>query len=184
MVSKPARLFAVTLAAAFVACGGGGGTPTGPASPPPGGFVGTAVPNEGWVHVAEGSAITYRNNPPASGPHYPVWLRYQEFTTALARGYWVHNLEHGAVVFLYRPDAAAATVTALRDVFRGLPNDPQCNHPRALMLPDPVMPRPVAVVAADWILEGDTVESLPIRDFVTQHRNHAPENICEGGSRP
>ena len=43
-----------------------------------------AVANEGWIHVAEGSAITYAHNPPASGPHYPVWLRYEEFTAALA----------------------------------------------------------------------------------------------------
>jgi hypothetical protein len=50
-----------------------------------------AVANEGWTHVTEGSAITYAHNPPASGPHYPVWLRYEEFTTAQARGYWVHN---------------------------------------------------------------------------------------------
>jgi hypothetical protein len=146
--------------------------------------VGTPIPNEGWVHVAEGSAITYRNNPPASGPHYPVWLRYQEYPGVIARGYWVHNLEHGAVVFLYRPDAPAATVTALRDVFRGLPNDPQCGHPRALMLQDPLMPHAEAVVAADWLLDGETVDAQAIRDFVAQHRNHAPENICEGGDRP
>jgi len=161
--------------------GGGGGVTDPPVTGPP---VGTPIPNEGWIHVAEGSAITYHNNPPASGPHYPVWLRYQEYTTVIARGYWVHNLEHGAVVFLHRPDASAATVNALRDVFRGLPNDPQCSHPRALMAVDPLMPRPVAVVAADWLLEGDTVDAQMIRDFVSQHRNHAPENICEGGDRP
>ena len=146
--------------------------------------MGTSVANEGWSHVTEGSAITYRSNPPASGSHYPVWLRYGEYTTAVPRGYWVHNLEHGAVVFLYRPDAPAGTVSALRDVFRGLPNDPQCGHPRALMLVDPLMPRAVAVVAADWLLDGDTVDAQRIRDFVTQHRNRAPENVCSDGSRP
>ena len=167
-----------------MACTGGGGSTTGPASPPPGATVGTPVPNEGWVHVPEGSAITYQHNPPASGPHYPVWLRYQEYVVAQARGYWVHNLEHGAIVLLYRPETPAATVTALRDVFRALPNDPQCNHPRALLTPDPLMPRPVAAVAADWILEGDTVDGQAIRDFAAQHRNRAPESICEDGARP
>ena len=176
-------LFVIALAAAFPGCGGGGGT-SNPEPPPTGPTVGTAVPNEGWVHVAEGSAINYQHNPPASGPHYPVWLRYQEYPTAQARGYWVHNLEHGAVVFLYRLDAPAATVSALRDTFRNLPNDPQCGHPRALMTPDPAMPRPVAVVAADWILEGETLEAQTIRDFVSQHRNRAPENICADGDRP
>jgi Protein of unknown function (DUF3105) len=182
MLWRVVCLFAVTSAAAFVGCTGS--ATTAPTPTPSGATVGTPIPNEGWVHVAEGSAITYQHNPPASGPHYPVWLRYQEFPGVIARGYWVHNLEHGAIVFLYRPDAPAATVTALRDVFRGLPNDPQCGHPRALMLQDPLMPHAEAVVAADWLLDGETVDAQMIRDFVLQHRNHAPENICEGGDRP
>jgi hypothetical protein len=182
MLRRVVCLVAVTSAAALAGCTGSATTT--PTPTPPGATVGTPIPNEGWVHVAEGSAITYQHNPPASGPHYPVWLRYQEYPGVIARGYWVHNLEHGAVVFLYRPDAPAATVTALRDVFRGLPNDPQCGHPRALMLQDPLMPHAEAVVAADWVLDGETVDAQAIRDFVAQHRNHAPENICEGGDRP
>jgi len=143
------------------------------------------VANEGWVHVAEGSPVTYAHNPPASGPHYPVWARYEEFTTPLARPYWVHNLEHGAIVFVYRPDASATTVTALRAAFRGLPNDPECGHPRALMTPDPLLARPVAVIAADWTLESDgAVDAQAIRDFTSAHRNHSPEDICAGGARP
>jgi len=175
-------LFWMIACAALAGCGGG--TTSNPEPPPTGAPTGTPVPNEGWIHVTEGSVINYQHNPPASGPHYPVWLRYQEYTTTQARGYWVHNLEHGAIVFLYRPDAPAASVSALRDTFRGLPDDPQCGHPRALLTPDPLMPRPVAVVAADWFLEGDTLQTQTVRDFVSQHRNHAPENICTDGERP
>jgi hypothetical protein len=144
-----------------------------------------AVPNEGWTHVPEGSAISYRNNPPASGPHYPVWLRYQEYASPMERGYYVHNLEHGAIVMLYRPDTPATLVTALQDAFRGLPDDPACGHPRALLTPDPLLPRAaVFVVAADWVLSADTVDAAAIRAFVLTHRNHAPENVCQGGTRP
>jgi hypothetical protein len=45
------------------------------------------------------------------------------------------------VVFLYRPDTAAATVDALRSVYRSLPADPACGLPRALLTPDPLMTR-------------------------------------------
>lgn len=184
-MSPRGRLLATVLCATLGACGGGGGG--GPADPGGGGSgptVGAQVANEGWAHVAEGSAINYQHNPPASGPHYPVWLRYQEYTTPQARGYWVHNLEHGAVVFLHRLDAPAASVAALRDAFRALPSDPQCGHPRALLTPDAGMPRAVAVVAADWILEGDSLDAQAVRDFVSQHRNRAPENVCADGARP
>src|SRR6185436_3007275 len=127
----------------MTACGGGG-SPTTPATPAPG-TPGTPVANEGWVHVAEGSTVVYTSNPPASGPHYPVWLRYQEYTQSLPRPYWVHNLEHGAVVFLYRPSASAATVQALTDAYRTLPDDPACGHKRAVLVPDPGLGREWAV---------------------------------------
>jgi len=142
------------------------------------------LPNEGWLHVPEGTPITYSHNPPASGPHYPVWLRYEIFTTPLARGYWVHNLEHGAIVFLYRPDTPASVVSALLDAYRALPNDAKCGDARALVTLDPAMPRPVAVAAANWLLEADGVDAAAIRDFVLAHRDRAPESVCGGGSRP
>jgi uncharacterized protein DUF3105 len=144
----------------------------------------SAVANEGWVHVAEGTPLTYLHNPPASGPHYPVWARYQAYTTALARPYWVHNLEHGAIVLVYRPDAPSAVVSALTDTFRALPNDPECGHPRALLTPDPLLARPVAAIAANFVLEGECASPDQIRAFALAHRNHAPEDICDSGTRP
>jgi hypothetical protein len=142
------------------------------------------VTNEGWVHVAEGSTVTYRANPPASGPHYPVWARYEAYTTALARPYWVHNLEHGAIVLLHRPDAPAAGIQSLRDTLAALPNDPACGAPRALLTPDPLLPTAFAAVAADHVLTGACVNAEAIRQFTLANRNHAPEDICQGGTRP
>src|SRR6185503_1451569 len=172
MVFRDARLIAVAVLA--VACGG----PTEPGPPPPDdpacAMTETGVANEGWNHVAEGSAVTYRHNPPASGPHYPVWLRYQAYTSAIARPYWVHNLEHGAIVLLHRPDAPAAAVSTLNEVLRSLPLDSECGHARALLLPDPLLDRPFAAVAANFALTGDCVSPSAIRSFTTAHRNRAP----------
>jgi plasmid stabilization system protein ParE len=176
---RAAATFAVLLLAG---CGGGSSPTTGSLMQTGSGV--SQVANEGWIHVPEGTAITYVHNPPASGPHYPVWARYEEFSAPLGRGYYVHNLEHGAIVFLYRPDAPAATISALRDVFRSLPADPECGHPRALMTPDPLIPRPISVVAADWLLEAESVDAAAIRTFASVHRSHAPEDICASGTRP
>src|SRR6266513_2515403 len=89
-----AGLLALVLVALGSACGKSGSSTTPSAPPADDGscaMAESAVPNEGWVHVAEGTTIAYQHNPPASGPHYPVWARYQEYTTAIARPYWVHN---------------------------------------------------------------------------------------------
>ena len=181
------RKWVVVLTISLAGCGSSGSTNT-PSTPPADTgsctMTESAVANEGWIHVAEGSTVNYQHNPPASGPHYPVWARYQAYTTAVARPYWVHNLEHGAIVLVYRPDAAPALVSALTDTFRALPNDPQCGHPRALLTPDPLLPRPVTAIAANFVLEGDCVSPDAIRRFALAHRNQAPENICESGTRP
>ena len=182
MMARVFRLLLFASATAFVGCSGSG--TTGPAPTPSGATVGTPVPNEGWVHVPEGSAITYQHNPPASGPHYPVWLRYEVYTTPMARGYWVHNLEHGGIVLLHRRDAPASVVTDLTNAYRSLPADPKCGDARALLTPDAEMPRPVAVVAANWRLDADGVDPEAIRAFVLAHRDQAPESICGGGTRP
>jgi hypothetical protein len=146
----------------------------------------TQVPNEGWSHVAEGSATTYAHNPPASGPHYPLWLRYEAFGGTQARGYWVHNLEHGAVVLLYRPDASADLRNTMLSTYNSLGNDPACGSVRALLTPDPLLPTGVnaAVVAANFTLTGACVNPDRVRQFNVAHRGQAPEQICAGGNRP
>jgi hypothetical protein len=180
---RHAALWLLVLAAA--GCGGG---PEAPSSlPPSSGSQGTVVvpvANEGWAHVLEGSIVRYTSNPPASGSHYPVWARYEEFTAVLPRGYWVHNLEHGAIVFAYRPDAPPAVVSALRGVYRALTPDAVCGHSLALMTPDPELPRPIAVLAADWALTADGVDAATITAFVAARRNRGPEQVCSPGVRP
>ena len=182
---RAVRGAALAVALLFGSCGGEG--PTGPTSPPgslpPGAPPATTVAPEGWAHVAEGAAVSYQSNPPASGPHYPVWARYREHAGAVPRGYWVHNLEHGAVVLLYRPDAPAAAVQELRQAFAALPNDPACGHRRALLTPDPLLPQPfVAAVAAHRVLMADRLDPAWVRSFVETFRGHGPEAVCADGS--
>jgi len=142
------------------------------------------VAGEGWMHVTEGSVITYAHNPPAGGPHYPIWARYMAFTAAIPRGYWVHNIEHGAIVLLYRPDADPTLIAALNAAYAAIPDDPMCGHPRALLTPDPDLDDVIAVSANGFVLEADCVDEPTILAFVTAHRNMAPENVCASGTYP
>ena len=184
-VRRSSLILAAGLAALMPMSGCGGGNPAAP-PPDPGtcSMQEAAVPNEGWSHVTEGSAITYAHNPPASGPHYPVWLRYEAYDNVMARGYWVHNLEHGGVVMLYRPSAPTGVIEAMKQTYRALPNDSACGHTRAVLTPDPLITTDVAVVAANFALSGSCVSSNAILQFVSAHRNHAPEQICDQGQRP
>lgn len=66
------------------------------------------TPQQGFNHVPAGTKVEYAACPPASGPHYsqagiaPVPPRFYEPDAGVGPGSWVHNLEHGFVVALYR----------------------------------------------------------------------------------
>ena len=85
--------------------------------------IGQTVPVEAADHVPEGTQITWKSRPPSSGPHYPVWSqKYGVLEEGLAPGYWVHNLEHGAVAVLYNcPDGCPDIVQQLKDLYPNLP---------------------------------------------------------------
>ncbi len=156
------------------------------------------VPNEPRVHIPEDQTPVYNHNPPVSGEHYPIWARWQIHTDPLARGYWVHNLEHGGVIFLYRPDAPQDLIDALIRVYNAIPNDDPCEHRRAVLTADPLLDVPWAVTVSGpeidpeggdlgvgYVIKADCIESeQALVDFAVQYRNHSVENICDEGFIP
>jgi hypothetical protein len=156
------------------------------------------VPNEWRVHIPEDQTPEYLSNPPVSGQHYPIWARWQIHTTAIPRGYWVHNLEHGAVVFLYRPDASQALIDALVRVYNAIPNDDGCDHPRTLLVPDPLLDVPWAVTVSGpeinpdggdlgvgYQIKADCIDSeAALVAFAVQFRNQSAESLCDEGFVP
>src|SRR5579883_1956952 len=115
-----------------------------------GDLLGVPVPDEGRVHVTEGSAINYRHNPPASGPHYPAPKDWGIYTTTIAPGYWVHNLEHGGVVVLYDCPAGCSQVVAeLQQAYQTFPKD-KYGEVKLLATPYSGLPNGVQVMAVAW----------------------------------
>jgi hypothetical protein len=142
-------------------------------------------PDEGWAHLPVGSEISYAANPPASGNHYPVWARYRIHDGVVPRPYWIHNVEHGAVVLLYRPDADPAQIAAVKAFHDASAGDPQCGaHRRMVVTADPELPTPVAMVAMGVVLTGSCVDDERWTEFVAQHRGQGREAVCVDGSYP
>ena len=57
--------------------------------------------------------LDYVLSPPMGGDHHPCWADWGIHGEELAPENWVHNLEHGGIVFLHAPDVPAADVEAL-----------------------------------------------------------------------
>lgn len=171
---------------ACVGCGCGvpAVTTTTTTLPPAVGCVTTQMPIRGFNHVPAGSDVAWDDDPPSSGSHYPIWARWGAYDQTIPRGYWVHNLEHGGVVLLHRPDAGDAVIAALHAAFDAIPLDPSCTHRRTILTPDPQMAPAVAVVSWGWQMVCDGVDQQAIVDFATARRGNGREDLCAQGGYP
>jgi hypothetical protein len=187
----------------LLVCGscGTGSTPSAyPASAPigPCAAVVQQQPIEGRTHVALCAVVDYRTNPPSSGNHYPIWASYKTYSSPIPEGFWVHDLEHGAVVLTYNCAVGAAAdsgtcndeIAAAAAMIASLPDDPECDalgqgvRRRSVLAPDPKLNVRFAASAWGWTLRADCFDDPVFRAFETAHYGHGPEDLCEDGEDP
>ena len=155
--------------------------------------LGYVQPDMGRQHVAVGTKVTYTYCAPASGNHFnvpgtsgPIPARvYGPNDQVLPQG-WIHNLEHGAIVILYRGDSAGATADGqaqLRALYDNFPNSPVCNIPKGQIAP--VMARfdqmssPFQAIVWGRVLPLDTLDQAKILAFYEQWGEKTnPEKQC------
>jgi uncharacterized protein DUF3105 len=113
------------------------------------------------THYPEGSAIPSNQwlRPPSSGPHWetvPQPQEYRMYDTPLPPGRWVHMLEHGAVVVLYRPDLCdSGCVQQLGTFYDNAPKSSLVGIRHLTVTPYQDMDHAIAVVAWGYIDEID-----------------------------
>jgi Protein of unknown function (DUF3105) len=89
----------------------------------------TPIPDEGHDQVQAGSQISYQHTPPASGPLYPPVIQYGLYEQDVQAGFWVHILERGGIVFLYKCGAECSTLKQeLGDMLDSVPAGEQTRH--------------------------------------------------------
>ena len=139
------------------------------------------------IHVDEGEVVTYATSPPNSGSHYARWARSGVYETALEPRNWVHNLEHGWVVILHRPDAPAETIETLKSLYADPPSDAQCRSgvTRLIVTPFDGLQSDVALIAWRRTLLLDTLDRDTLAAFFSRCRALSTElAVCADGSVP
>lgn len=120
------------------------------------------VTTEPASHVDEGAPLSYSHRPPSSGMHYgtvPQPQEYRMYDTPLTPGRWVHMLEHGAVVVLYRPDLCNdACVQQLGQFYDSAPRSSLVGIRHLAITPYSDMDHAIAVVAWGYLDEMDQVD--------------------------
>jgi hypothetical protein len=148
----------------------------------------------GREHVTTGAFVKYALCPPATGKHYnasgegPIHAGVFGPDDAVVPQGWIHNLEHGGLVLLYRctdGDSACSDAgqAALRQFNAGFPNSPICNLPVGSI--GPVVARfdqmktPYAALLWGLVLPLDTLDTNQIYTFFQQSGERTnPESLC------
>ena len=145
-------------------------------------------PIEGATHVSVCSPVTYLTKPPSSGNHYPIWAAYKCYASAIPEGFWVHNLEHGAIVLSYHcPGGCTADVAAAQAWIDALPDDPLCAvdagdaRVRVVMTPDANLDVKFAASAWGWTLRANCFDPVAFTAFSQAHYGQGPEVLCAEG---
>ena len=154
-------------------------TPTASPAPDASPAPGYVQDDMGRLHVAPGEVVKYTYCPPASGNHYfaaglgPIPARFYGVNDKTLPEGWLHNLEHGALVLLYRGDSEGATTEGQRELrafFDAFPNSPVCNI-TAGTIQGPVVTRfddmafPFAALVWGRVLPLQTLDTAAILDF-------------------
>ncbi|MDQ6748694.1 MAG: DUF3105 domain-containing protein [Candidatus Dormibacteraeota bacterium] len=140
-----------------------------------------AVPDEGHDHPTRPAPVTYKHQPPSSGNHYNdsgaprPWGNNQ---TALLAEEYIHNLEHGGVVMVYKCSGSECDdFYAQSQALSGqLPKDSTYGEVKFLTTPYQAMTPKFALLA--WDHEQDFSGFPPTSDvtaFYNRFVNQGPE---------
>jgi len=148
----------------------------------------------GRTHVEVGTRVKYAFCPPASGLHYnapgvagPITPRFYGSGETTIPQNWLHNMEHGGLVVLYRcasgDNCDQAQQDALRSFFSTFPNSPVCDIPKGAI--GPVITRfddmkfPYAALVWDEVLPLDAWDPAAVLAFFAQQGERTnPETQC------
>lgn len=155
---------------------------------------GAQTENQGSSHVAPGTEIRYPSCPPTSGSHYnargagPLPPGFYRPDDDAGPGGWVHNLEHGYVVAVYRCEGDTCPseddLQALRSFAANGPptqSAAACGYrSKVVVARFDQMATPFAVLAWDRALLLDSLDSTRMQAFAQRAiEATAPEpNAC------
>jgi Protein of unknown function (DUF3105) len=135
------------------------------------GCVARSFPNEGRGHTT--SSVKYRTNPPTSGRHNPVAADDGPYAQSPGDEHLVHSLEHGRIVFQFRPSAPEKLKGQLKSLFD---EDPY----HVILVPNAAMPYEVAATAWTEMLGCKRASDGmfdALRAFRQRNRDRGPEFV-------
>jgi hypothetical protein len=135
--------------------------------------------SEGRDHTNE--RVTYRTNPPTSGSHNPLAAQDGIYKAGNEpnKENWVHSLEHGRIIYQYRPGTAQATIDRLTELAQEELEGSEGYH-TLVMQNNTKMQAPLALVAWTRSLTCPRVDDASadaMRSFREAYTDKGPEFV-------
>jgi hypothetical protein len=140
-------------------------------------------PNEGRNHVTEKrTAADYKTNPPTSGDHNPTPAPDGNYPPGNepAVENWVHTLEHGRILLMYKPGAPQQSIGALQKLYGEPVLKSGPSYHMVLMQNNTKMPFQTAAVAWQHYIGCNDLSPAALeamRKFRDRYVDHGPEFI-------
>ena len=155
----------LALALVITGCGSGTSVGDGPEI--------ETFPDEGNLHVAQDTPITYNTDPPTSGTHYPGAAEGGFYDTPIPAGNLVHTMEHGGIIIYYNP----ATVTLQQQAEIEAFLQPAIgDFSTVVAVPRNDLQFDIILTAWRTWLRLPDYDMDRIRDFTDVYIGHGPEN--------
>lgn len=138
-----------------------------------------SVPNMGGQHVQPGQPhATYNSTPPTSGPHYDSPANWGNYPGGLPEETWIHNMEHGGVVFLYNcPGGCPDLTTKLEALLKDRSVFSKYGYAKFIVIPYTKIPNKLTVVAWNYYLPLADYDDAAVRKFIKEHQDNGPEDV-------
>ena len=136
----------------------------------------------GQNHVADSTPLKFQSNPPTSGDHFAVAAEdgvYAPGNEPLP-GNWLHSLEHGRVLFQYRPGTPARRIGQLETLFNESYSGGPDGYHTLLLRNNTRMPFAVAAVSWTRYVGCDRLTDRSfdaLRAFRAEYVDKAPEQV-------
>ena len=139
---------------------------------------GKQMPDAGQEHIAPDQKGVYRSYPPTSGQHWgDTWADWTMYDHLLPPEEFVHNLEHGGIVLLYRCNTPCPQlVKQLRDLYTSFPLA-RNGKVKMVVAPDPRIKSPITILAWTWIDELPRMDRDRLLRFYRAHVDQGPEDV-------
>lgn len=138
--------------------------------------IGNSYPIEGDKHVADGTKVEYKTNPPTSGDHYGTPANWGVYDREIPDEAVMHNLEHGGVWITYKPEISEIAKSKLVEIAKA--------NSKVIMSPREKNDSMIALASWGRIYKPEVsadgvFDESAVKNFISKYRNTGPETVPE-----